>query len=66
MWDELGMPWILISMAHLVVASIHLHDLFTKSRRSNKALWSLFLIAVPFFSAVAYRNTMKRRKRGVV
>lgn len=59
---ELTLSHGVIIFSHLVIASLCIYDLFSVSRRSYKLQWVVFLLLIPFLSALAYRLTMKRRR----
>jgi len=47
---------------HLLLCAITALDLFTKSKRSRKMWWFLFLLFIPFASIIFYNQTKRRRK----
>jgi len=48
---------------HILLAGFSIYDLLTKSKRPKKILWFFILLIFPGVGALAYRITMKRRKR---
>lgn len=47
---------------HVMLAAYTSTDLFTRSRRSNKYMWFVLLIAVPFVGVLLYERTKKRKR----
>jgi len=61
----MGVKGIFISMLviiHLALVIVHLFDLRTKSKRSNKGKWALMIVFLPIVGVIAYDRT-KQRKR---
>jgi len=54
--------FLLLIPLHLSLFALTVFDLFTKSKRSRKTQWFLFLFAVPFISIIFYNQTKQRRK----
>jgi hypothetical protein len=53
--------WKGIIGAHFFLATINIYDLVTKSRRSHKVSWGIFILVVPIFGAAKYHFTKKRK-----
>jgi len=50
---------------HLVLVLFNLYDLFTKSKRHNKANWLMLISLVPFLGVMIYDLTKRRKKLNV-
>jgi hypothetical protein len=51
-----------VSLVHLIVMIICLSDLLSKSKRSNKLSWAIFIVLFPAVGALVYDATKKRKR----
>jgi hypothetical protein len=53
---------VISSVAHSILSSIFLFDLYTASQRPNKFHWALFLLFLPVISVYLYSKSRKRNR----
>jgi len=65
----MGVKGIFISMLviiHLALVIVHLFDLRTKSKRSNKGKWALMIVFLPIVGVIAYDRTKQRKRTEIM